>query len=110
MLSVLQNNPELTNAIGIAGCIVYVLNFFLLQVGRLCGDREAYALMQVLAASLVLVSLINAFNIAALLIQISFISIGIFGVCRKRILARRSRHGGAEAVNTNADNNPKIST
>ena len=75
--------PNVTNAIGVAGFVIYIAGFSLVQAGHLCGNGMVYALSNVVAAMLVLISLINAFNIASFLIQISFITTGLFGVIRK---------------------------
>ncbi|MEP6021448.1 MAG: hypothetical protein ABJ251_23490 [Paracoccaceae bacterium] len=83
MLEFLQNYPEVTNGIGVVGFVVYIGSFSLVQAGHICGNGMAYALTNVVAASLVLLSLINAFNIASFLIQISFITIGLYGAGRK---------------------------
>lgn len=84
MLDLIRNAQAVTDAIGIAGFLLYILSFNLVQMGRLCGNSVVYAAMNVVAASFVLISLINAFNIASFLIQVSFISIGIAGILRKR--------------------------
>ena len=88
MFDLLYAYPELTDSIGIAGFFFYIISFCAVQTGKICGNGMIYVLANVAAATLVLISLINAFNIASFLIQISFISIGIYGVARK-LQARR---------------------
>ncbi|MCY4334203.1 MAG: hypothetical protein OXC60_05965 [Litoreibacter sp.] len=83
MFDFLSAYPGLTDAIGVAGFITYIISFCLVQTGRLCGNSVAFAAANVVAAAFVLVSLINAFNVASFLIQISFISIGLCGILRK---------------------------
>ena len=79
----LQNYPDVTNAIGVVGFVVYIAGFSLVQAGHICGNGMAYALSNVVAATLVLTSLVNAFNIASFLIQVSFITTGLYGTFRK---------------------------
>ena len=83
LLEFLQNYPEVTNGIGVVGFVVYVGGFSLLQTGHLSGNGMTYALSNVVAATLVLISLINAFNFASFLIQISFITSGLYGAGRQ---------------------------
>lgn len=84
MLDLLHTAQPITDAIGIAGFLLYILSFNLVQMGRLCGNSVLYAAMNVAAAAFVLISLVNAFNVASFLIQVSFITIGIVGILRKR--------------------------
>jgi len=70
-------------AIGVAGFIVYLASFASLQAKLLDGNGSLYAFLNVIAATLVLVSLMEAFNLASALIQISWIAIGIFGLSLK---------------------------
>ncbi len=79
----LQRYPDGMEVVGVAGFVVYIFSFKLVQAEKLDGNGVAYALMNVVAASFVLVSLASAFNLASFLIQISFISIGLYGVVKK---------------------------
>lgn len=73
---------------GIAGFMSYMGGFAALQMGRLDGNGPVYALTNVTGAVLVLISLASAFNLASMLIQISWIVIGCFGLVR---FARRKQ-------------------
>ena len=77
-------NQLLLQLVGVAGFIFYLLAYGLLQVGRTSGRSYSYVLLNLLAASLVLISLIHQFNLASLLIQISWIVISIVGLTRIR--------------------------
>ena len=68
--------------VGIAGFLSYMAGFAALQLGLLDGNGPLYALTNVIGAVLVLVSLASAFNLASLLIQISWIVIGCYGIWR----------------------------
>jgi len=87
VLEVLRTYPDLLNTIGVIGFLTYITGFQLVQTGHMCGNGIPYALTNVMAASLVLVSLIAAFNLASFLIQVSFIAIGLYGVARKLLEA-----------------------
>lgn len=74
---------EILQLFGLAGFILYLVNFTGLQAGYLDGNGLTYTLGSVMAATLVLISLIGAFNLASLLIQVSWIFIGLFGIWRR---------------------------
>ena len=66
--------------IGVAGFFVYTLSFALVQLKRLDGNSNRYALMNMTAAAMVLVSLSEAFNPTSALIQVTFMSLGFIGI------------------------------
>ena len=73
---------------GVAGFVFYMLSYGLLQIGRISGQGYCYPLMNMAAASLVLISLTHQFNLASVLIQLSWIVISLIGLCRLSIAAR----------------------
>ena len=75
-----QLPPELYDAIGVAGFGLYVLNYSLLTFHKLRSEQISYFAINWLAASMVLVGLINAFNLASALIQIFWIVISSVGM------------------------------
>ncbi len=66
--------------IGLIGFVAYIGSFAALQTKRLDGNGAAYCLLNILAAALVLVSLAEDFNLASILIQVSWIGIGVVGI------------------------------
>ncbi|MDE4133037.1 hypothetical protein PXK00_07935 [Phaeobacter sp. QD34_3] len=88
LISVLQGHPETLQAIGVFGFSLYITAFTLLQTGRICGNSAAYTCFVVVAASCVLISLVSAFNLAAFLIQSSYVCIGLFGLGRRLLIHR----------------------
>ena len=82
-MSLLSHVPQpLFDLIGIAGFIFYMLAYGLLQFGRISGQSYSYTLMNMAAASLVLISLTHQFNLASVLIQLSWIAISVVGLIR----------------------------
>lgn len=67
-------------AIGIAGFVAYIGAFGSVQFGLLDGNSTTYSLANILAASLVAISLLAEFNLASALIQGSWIVIGFVGL------------------------------
>lgn len=66
--------------IGLLGFLCYIVAFGSVQLGRLDGNSTLYSLANILAASLVSISLIHEFNLASALIQGSWIVIGLTGL------------------------------
>ena len=81
--------------IGIAGFIFYMLSYGLLQLGRISGQSYVYILLNMTAAFLVLISLVEQFNLASVLIQLTWIAISIIGLWRIRF-ATRPVHNSSE--------------
>ena len=91
ILHTLRAYPDILQAIGLVGFMLYVGAFSAIQSGRLCGNGILFSTNQVVAASCVLISLLGAFNLASFLIQVSYIGIGIYGIAIRRRHARTNR-------------------
>ncbi|MCP4392928.1 MAG: cyclic nucleotide-binding protein [Alphaproteobacteria bacterium] len=76
---------EFYDSVGIAGVVVLLVSYFLLQINKLTVDGILYSLLNILAAVLVLYSLIYDFNLPSFLIQISWILISFVGIFRTLI-------------------------
>lgn len=85
----LQAYPDLAEFIGIIGFMLYIVGFFSIQSGVLCGNGIAFPILQICAAFCVLISLSSAYNLPSFMIQTSYIAIGIFGITL-RLSRRRS--------------------
>lgn len=73
---------QLLNAAGLAGVVLYLGAYALLQAGRLRGSSYSYAILNLCAASLVLLSLTVAFNLSSAIIQAAWVLISILGILR----------------------------
>ena len=62
---------------GVCGFLIYLLVFSAVQFSVLNGNSAAYSFFNVLAASLVALSLLAEFNLSSALIQASWILIGL---------------------------------
>ncbi len=76
---------SLMQAIGLLGVTGYMSCFASLQLGLIDGNGRFFAMMSVINASLVLVSLMEQFNLPAAIIQISWITFGLIGLTLKTI-------------------------
>ncbi|SHH15460.1 hypothetical protein SAMN05443551_1425 [Marivita hallyeonensis] len=83
VLDYMRTYPDLLQASGVLGSIIYVGGFALVQSGRACGNGATYSASKIVAALLVLISLVGAFNLGAFLIQIGFIFFGTWGLFRR---------------------------
>ena len=71
---------EVLDAIGVAGFGLYVLTYGLLTFNRIQSSQICYFVMNGLAATMVLIGLINAFNLASTLIQVFWIFISLIAI------------------------------
>ena len=86
-----METPSLMQAFGLLGVIGYMSCFASLQLGLIDGNGRFFAMMSVINASLVLVSLMEQFNLPAAIIQISWITFGLIGLTLKTV----KLHGSA---------------
>lgn len=71
---------QILNAIGVAGFVLYVLNYFLLTLRKMSSECIAYFAMNWAAATMVLIGLAASFNLASALIQLFWIAISTIGI------------------------------
>lgn len=76
-----MTNQMLEN-FGLLGVCFYLASYAMLQMGMLKGNGYTYVVMNLIAASLVLISLHASFNMSSAIIQIFWIVISIFGIGR----------------------------
>lgn len=76
---------------GYAGVAIYLGSYIALQLGLIRGSGYRYALLNMCAALLVLVSLSAAFNLASAIIQGSWVVISVVGITRVFLLNHRLR-------------------
>ena len=77
---------DITQSIGVLGFVLYMLAYYLLLTGKIEGTDNSYIVMNFMAATCVLISLIHNFNLASALIQICWIAISIVGLIRYNFL------------------------
>ena len=91
-----MDGVDFYNAIGIAGVALYLGSYAALQAGFMRGQGYAYASVNLAAASCVLISLVQDFNLSSAIIQISWIVISIVGMTRLYLLYRRLKFSPEE--------------
>ncbi|MEM1161516.1 MAG: cyclic nucleotide-binding domain-containing protein [Pseudomonadota bacterium] len=73
-------------AAGYVGVAFYIGSYALLQFGLIQGRGYLYAFLNLIGASLVLISLAEAYNLASAIIQITWITISSIGIARAYLL------------------------
>ncbi len=81
---------QIHDAIGVIGVACILLAYALLQTRRATGSDLSYLLLNLAGASLILVSLIYAFNLSAVLMESAWILITVYGLATRK----RGRRGG----------------
>ncbi|MEM9062826.1 MAG: cyclic nucleotide-binding domain-containing protein [Pseudomonadota bacterium] len=81
---------------GYAGVVFYIGSYAALQFGMISGRGYLYAFLNMLAASLVLISLAEAFNMFSAIIQATWITISIIGMARAYLLNKVIRFDADE--------------
>lgn len=96
---VLQSIPEdVFHWVGYCGVAFYLGAYALLQTGVLRGSGYPYAILNLLAATFVLVGLMVAFNLSSAIIQVSWIVISLIGLSRMFLLDRMARLNHEESA------------
>ncbi len=81
---------------GLIGVIVYISSYFSLQAGIVKGEGYLYASLNTVAATCVLLSLVNNFNLSSTIIQVTYIAISIFGMTRFYLLSHKIEFNSEE--------------
>ncbi len=70
------------NAIGITGVSLILLAYLLLQLDRLDQNSVFYSLINLLGSGFILISLIYAWNLSSVVIEIAWFVISFFGLSK----------------------------
>lgn len=74
---------DLYGTLGVLGAALYVVSYLRVVMNGAAADRLSYFALNLAAASLVLVSLSQAFNLGAALIQVFFVVMSLVGIGRR---------------------------
>jgi hypothetical protein len=72
----------LLDVIGNIGVAILIFTYLLLQLNRLAGNGLTYSLLNMLGASLIMISLVANFNLSAFIIEAFWVLISLLGVFR----------------------------
>lgn len=87
---------RLPDIIGFIGVWLYLIAYAALQLGIFRGPSYTYTLLNLAAASAILISLSSTFNLSAAMVQISWILISLVGLIRLYLINRPKRLSEAE--------------
>ena len=82
--------------IGVLGAGLYILNYFLLQIGVVRGSGVVYPVLVIIAASCVLISMAAEFSLAGSILQMAYILISVMGLLRGYLSQHLVRFSGPE--------------
>ena len=101
--------PHVFEWIGVAGFVLYVLNYTLLTLHVIESRHAAYFAINLAAASLVLISLTHTFNLASVLIQVFWIVISVVAITLRvtRLRRRPDVHTRMRALSPPARSKPR---
>ena len=74
--------------VGLIGVALCLLAFLGLQAGRLRGDGLVFQLTNIFGAGGIIVSLLFDFNLSAMVIEIAWIVISVYGIFRSAKLRK----------------------
>ena len=70
----------ITDAIGMAGTVLVVVAYYLLQLERVTANSLTYNVMNLVGASFLLISLCFTFNLASFVIELFWIGASLIGL------------------------------
>lgn len=96
------------DACGLSGALLYSAGYLLAAYDRMPSQSPIYYATKLIAALLVLISLVQDFNLASAIIQVFFITVSMIGIARhfgperraaaeQRSLSQRAPQGGGFA-------------
>ncbi len=68
--------------IGLAGVVLIVLAYFLIQSGRVSNMQLRYPLLNLIGAALILCSLLVHWNLPSFVIELIWIAISVYGILK----------------------------
>ena len=86
---------EIYDIIGVVGFFLYVMNYSLLTLQKLRSEQVTYFIVNWFAAGLVLIGLMQSFNLASVLIQVFWLLISSVGIY---IRLRRPPHPRFQSI------------
>jgi paired small multidrug resistance pump len=75
-------NLEWYDWTGIAGTLMVLAAFYLLQAGRVSGTGLVYQLLNLFGAGGVLVSLWGKFNVSVFVLELAWMVVSLYGIVR----------------------------
>ena len=75
-------NYSLSDFVGNVGVFLIIISYLLLQLNKINSDNIKYSLMNLVGAALVIISLIENFNMSAFVIEVFWVGISMVGILK----------------------------
>jgi hypothetical protein len=75
-------NSLIFNSMGIAGVLLCLVAFFLLQIGKINNNQLQYSALNLLGSIGILISLTYQWNLAAFLMEVTWGLLSLYGVIK----------------------------
>ena len=86
------------DVIGISGVLFILLAYFLLQIERIKSSQLLYSVMNLLGATLLLVSLMWTWNLPSVIIESCWVLISLYGIINVMIKKTKEKRNGGKSV------------
>ncbi len=87
-MTALLMKMSIYEAMGLVGVAFYLSSYAALQFGFIDGKKVSYPFLNFMAASCVLISLFENFNMPSMLVQISWITISLYGISKMLMVSK----------------------
>lgn len=81
---IIYMSHQIFNTLGLIGVFITLLAYFLLHLGKMKSSTASYALYNLIGSLLILISLYDTFNLPAMLMELSWALISIYGIYRAK--------------------------
>lgn len=75
-------NYSLSDFVGNVGVFLIIISYLLLQLNKINSDNIKYSVMNLVGAALVIISLIENFNMSAFVIEAFWVGISMVGILK----------------------------
>jgi len=77
--------------IGIVGVVIVLVTYLLLQIEKMSSSSLLYSLANLIGAVLIMVSLVETWNLASVIIEIAWGLISLYGIYRYYTIKRKKK-------------------
>ena len=77
-----QIDQDIYDFFGNLGVFIIIITYLLLQMNRIKNNNIKYSLLNLIGASLVIISLVENFNMSAFLVEAFWVGISLFGIIK----------------------------
>lgn len=75
---------NISNYVGIVGVLLILLSYLLLQMHKISLRDFSYSFLNLIGSILILYSLLFHWNLPSVIIEIAWLAISIYGICKNK--------------------------